>query len=150
MNTAATDVWLNSGPGQRLDGGTPSTGHEPTGGTGAQNGAGSGPSVISSEDMQIAMAISASMGGGEVSKEAGGVSGGGSDEEDQVARAIALSLSQGEPPSPPPSSSSSSSSTYTPRPVPDLQPNGPDVVRVQVSRKTPAAPFQRGNRRSTF
>ncbi|CAM9980871.1 unnamed protein product, partial [Ectocarpus fasciculatus] len=42
-----------------------------------------------------------------------------------MARAIALSLSQEE-------SASSSPGLYTPQPVPELQPNGPDVVRVQL------------------
>lgn len=147
MNTAATDVWLNSGPGQRLDGRTPSTGNQRTG---AQNGPDSATGDISSEDMQIAMAISASMGGGGGdSVGAGGGSGGGGaagsgggggddDEEDDVARAIALSLSQEESRS---SSASASTTIYTPQPVPELQPKGPDVVRVQVRSTKKNASF---------
>lgn len=83
MNTAATDVWLNSGPGQRLDGGTNSKG---PGKDGRDSG---GAGMMSAEDMQLAMAIRASMGGG------GGAEGGG-EGEDEMARAIALSLSQEE------------------------------------------------------
>ncbi|CAN0370108.1 unnamed protein product, partial [Ectocarpus fasciculatus] len=112
LNTAATDVWLNSGPGQRLDGGTNSKSPE----KGGRDSGGAG--MMSAEDMQLAMAISASMGGG-------GVAEGGGEGEDEMARAIALSLSQEE-------SASSSPGLYTPQPVPELQPNGPDVVRVQL------------------
>ncbi|CAM9220634.1 unnamed protein product [Ectocarpus sp. 12 AP-2014] len=113
LNTAATDVWLNSGPGQRLDGGTTS---KSSGKDGRDSG---GAGTISAEDMQLAMAISASMGG------SGGAEEGG-EGEDEMARAIALSLSEDA------SASSSSAGLYTPQPVPELQPNGPDVVRVQL------------------
>lgn len=85
MNTATTDVWLNSGPGQRLDGGTTS---KSAGKDGRDSG---GAGMMSTEDMQLAMAISASMGGG-----GGGGAEGGSEGEDEMARAIAMSLSQEE------------------------------------------------------
>lgn len=89
MPTAATDVWLNSGPGQRLDG--QSTASNGPGSSAGAYGADSG-----FEDQQMAMAISASMREG---KEEGGGSVGEDDEsdEDEVARAIALSLEQDTP-----------------------------------------------------
>ena len=127
LKTAATDVWLNSGPGQRLDGRSTAT-SPPKSGLNGGGSAGGGGSGKSTEDMQLAMAISASMGEATAGGMEGAVGGsGGGGEDDDVARAIALSLSQEGS-----AGSSSSPSTYTPQPVPELQPKGPDVVRVQV------------------
>lgn len=131
LKTAATDVWLNSGPGQRLDGRSTAKRSPKSGSAGVGAGAGK-----SSEDIQLAMAISASMGGagGDAEGIVGGSGGGGGDEDDEVSLAIALSLSKEGS-----SSSSSSPSVYTPQPVPELQPKGPDVVRVQVGREQPTS-----------
>lgn len=124
LTTAATDVWLNSGPGQRLDGQSTSKNSAKDG---AGLAAGGGMGGMSSEDMQIAMAISASMaGGGSDDEGVGGVGGDGGGEEDDVAKAIALSLSQES------TSAPSSSGIYQPQPVPEPPAKGPDAVRVQV------------------
>lgn len=82
MATAATDVWLNSGPGQRLDGQTATS-------AGGASGSPSG-GAAKSEDELLAMALSASMEGGETGGE--GTEEGGGAKGDEVARAIALSL----------------------------------------------------------
>lgn len=125
-------MWPNSSRGQRLDGRSPAKSPQRIGQNGGVEAAVGDIGGKSSEDMQLAMAISASM--EEANGDAEGVvdgSGGGSGsgvEDDDVARAIALSLSQDE-------SASSSPSTYTPQPVPGLQPKGPDVVRVQVRKQ---------------
>lgn len=57
VGTAATDVWLNSGPGQRLDGGETPTYYDGGGGAAGVDAA----SSLANEDAQLAMAISASM-----------------------------------------------------------------------------------------
>lgn len=131
--TAASDVWLNSGPGQRLD------------------GRGSGPDVTSSqnnllggvsEEEQLAMAISASMtqedGDGQKTSaptervtSAPRTAALDEEVEDEMAQAIALSLSEGGAdgrPSPTPSIAE----VYTLKPVPEEEPTGADVVRIQV------------------
>lgn len=129
-STAATDVWLNSGPGNRLDGG-PSVGA-----TSAASG--------SAEEEQLALALAASMEDG-----AGGKSGAGATaartmehDDDDVARAIALSLSQVAPggvdKSPDTGKAdgggdgSDGGRLYRPGVVSPSEPTGPETVRVQV------------------
>lgn len=133
--TAATDVWLNSGPGQRLDGG--STNH---------NGYSEDMAFgVSSEDEQLAMAISASMadhrdevGTSKASSE-GAVEAKDSEHaeemDDDVSAAISLSLSSDGGPKQEASAFASPAEIYVPQPVPNEEPPGTDVVRVQVQAK---------------
>lgn len=100
-----------------------------------------------SEDEQLAMAISASMekGDGDGKKTSGpteGVTGApgtaACDQEvgDEMTQAIALSLSEGDAddrPSPTPSMAE----VYRPKSVPEKEPTGADVVRIQVQWALP-------------
>lgn len=134
-STAATDVWLNSGPGNRLDGGGPSVG---------ATGAGS----RSTEDEQLALALAASMeeGAGENSSAGTTVARTMEHDDSDVARAIALSLSQGTPGGKDQSSDAGNAGSggdgdgvgrvYCPGLVPPSEPTGPETVRVQVGIKS--------------
>ncbi|CAM9161323.1 unnamed protein product [Choristocarpus tenellus] len=113
--TAATDVWLNSGPGQRLDGG-------------GGSGWGQRPWDGLTEDEQLALALSTSVG------ERRGEGGEQMSEEDDIMRAIAMSLADkdGDGQGGGSGGGAPKKVGYEPKPVPDEPPPGSGVVRVQV------------------